>query len=100
MRSQILNKSRADFDILCDCFIEDGVFSQFNMPLITIYQETSDFPGQFVARLFNIEPGKAITTRYIMLADDLDSLRQKVPAHMTRFLPSPSDDPVVLESWI
>jgi hypothetical protein len=102
MRTYIENKERADMDIIVDSFIHDlKLYEGYIMPIITIYKNTTkDYPGKFVARLFDIKPGEVMYTRYIMLSDSLEWIRKQIPPNMTRFQPSENDDPVVLETWI
>jgi len=102
MRTFIENKERADMDIIVDSFIHDlNIYEMTSMPIITIYNNiTKDYPGKFVARLFMIEPGEIKYTRYIMLSDDLSKIWKEIPPNMTRMLPHPKDDPVVLETWL
>lgn len=101
MKRTLDNKERADFDIQIDSFIADiDISSISKMPLITVYQNTTkDYPGKFVARLFDIRPGEVRYTRYIMLAENLQQIHEDIPKHMTRFAPQSTDDPVVLETW-
>lgn len=102
MRTYIENKERADMDIIVDSFIYDlDIYEMTSMPIITIYQNTTkDYPGKYVARLFNIKPGEVLYTRYIMLADTLQKIRKEIPPNMTMMLPYKNDDPVVLETWL
>ena len=102
VRRQIENKERADFDIVLDSFVGDlDLKSISSMPVITIYKNTTkDYPGKFVARLYDIRPGEVYSTRYIMLADDILTIQKEIPFGMTRFAPHPTDDPVVMETWI
>lgn len=102
MRIYIENKERADMDVIVDSFIDDlKIYEMTSMPIITVYKNiTKDYPGKFVARLFNIKPGEVLYTRYIMLADNLEKIRKEIPANMTRMLPHQNDDPVVLETWL
>lgn len=102
MKRTLDNKERADFDIQIDSFIEDINLSSISkMPIITVYENTTrDYPGKFVARLFDIRPGEVRYTRYIMLADQLQQIHEGIPKFMTRIEPQSTDDPVVLESWL
>jgi len=102
MRTYIENKERADMDIIVDSFIHDlDLGSMTLMPIITIYKNTTkDYPGKYVARLFDIRPGEVLYTRYIMLADTVTKIRKEIPRNMTMFMPQENDDPVVLETWI
>jgi hypothetical protein len=97
-----VNKERADMDIIVDSFINDlDLREMTTMPIITIYKNTTrDYPGKYVARLFDIRPGEVQFTRYIMLSDNLNKIRQQIPHNMTMFMPQENDDPVVLETWI
>ena len=102
MRTYIVNHERADMDIIVDSFINDlDLRSMTLMPIITIYKNTTkDYPGKYVARLFDIRPGEVQFTRYIMLSDKLNEIRRGIPHNMTMFMPQENDDPVVLETWI
>ena len=102
MRTYIENKERADMDIIVDSFIYDlDLYEMTNMPIITIYKNTTkDYPGKYVARLFDIKPGEILYTRYIMLSDNLEKIRSEIPPNMIMMLPQKNDDPVVLETWL
>jgi hypothetical protein len=102
MRTYIENKERADMDIIVDSFIYDlDIYGMTSVPIITVYKNTTkDYPGKYVARLFNIKPGEVLYTRYIMLSDSLQKIRSEIPPSMTMMLPHSNDDPVVLETWL
>lgn len=96
------NRERSDYDLQIDSFIEDITLSTITkFPIITVYKNnTMDYIGKYVARLFDIRPGEVRYTRYIMLADELCDIYKGIPVHMNRVVPQPTDDPVVLESWL
>lgn len=102
MKRMLDNKERSDYDIQIDSFVEDIDLNLISkMPIISVYRNTTkDYPGKFVARLYDIRPGEVRYTRYIMLADHIRNIHEGIPSYMTRIEPQPTDDPVVLESWL
>ena len=100
MKKVVENKHRADFDILVDSFkkdIEIKTLSAF--PMITIYFNPDDYPNKYVARVFDIRPGDVQRTRYIMLGDDLEEIRLRIPEGLYRKNRCPEDDAKILEVW-
>ncbi len=83
-----------------DKIIEQFDFSRighFNkMPLICIYDSPEDYPGQFVARLWDLDK----PTRYVAVAASLDDIRRTLPDHMVPFQRDQRDDPCIVEVWI
>ena len=68
---------------------------------ITIYnKDTIDYKGKFIARLFQIEPGKVIPTNVIALSKDLEEIRNTIPSHMHCFPACEIDDKNIIETWI
>ncbi len=63
----------------------------------TIYDHPRDYPDKYVLRADDIPGGRR---DFIELADTLDEIRRKVPAALCRMPPYPSDDPVIVETWI
>lgn len=102
MRKPIQNLVRADFDIQVNDFVYDKAIDEvMGVPLITVYKNTTrDYPGQWVARLFDIRPGEVIATRYVMLGIHSNDLRRRVPSGMHKLNPQRNDDPNILEIWI
>lgn len=83
----------------------DITVEQFNLaqirrtvkaPIICIYESPADYPGQFVARLWDLDK----PTRYIVVADMLEAVRAAIPEDMIRFRRDQNDDPCIVESWI
>lgn len=101
MQRQINNKIRADFDILVDSFIDDvDIHSLSDFPLISIYKSPLDYPNQYVARIFDIQPGRVNITRYIMLCDNLETLRKAIPLEFIKLDRKADDEPDVVEVWL
>ncbi len=72
------------------------------MPMYVIYDRPRDCPNYFVVRphLIQKEGKPPIPSRNGHLFDDLASARQFIPFGMIRINRDPSDDPVIVESWI
>lgn len=66
------------------------------MPLITVYNSPTDYPGKFVARLWDIDK----PTAFVATADTLDELRDSIPDAMHRLDRRQDDDPCIVEVWI
>lgn len=65
-------------------------------PMISIYEHPSDFPDNYVARLFDI----GAPTAYIAVASALEDLRRIMPDNLICLPRFPDDDPVIVECWI
>jgi len=83
-------------DVILDNFNEINIRLATKMPLIAIYDHPSDYPDKFVARIWDVD----IPTRYAVLRDDLESIREVIPPWMVRFVRSDKDDPVIVETWL
>lgn len=67
------------------------------LPLITIYKSPSDFPGKYVARLWDLNR----PTPVAVIADTYDKLTERLPLEvMTKMPRRPEDDPVIMEVWM
>jgi hypothetical protein len=97
---KVHNIARDDDDILIDHF--DEVLNDCYFPIITVYYDTKDYPGKYVARLFSInsETGKPFFYRYIAMADSLDDIRATIPVHMYLSPRQENDDANIIESWL
>ena len=79
---------------------DDATLSGVRVPLITVYRSPLDYPGQYVARLWRILPGKAEPTPTVIIAETLEVLRGKIPVNMTIFGRNENDDPAIVECWM
>ena len=82
-------------DAILNDFINHN-FKLYFMPIITIYKNPSDYPNLYVARLFDLEK----STKIITTADNLITIRQKIPKHLERIRRDNEDDPIIIESYI
>ena len=69
------------------------------LSLWTVYQQPTDHPDKCVARRWTVTPAPA-PTEDVLLADDLDALRQMLPHGLVRMERNPEDDPKIVETWI
>lgn len=65
----------------------------------TVYQHPKDYPAQFVARRFEATNPLTVTTDFLQ-ADDLNGLREQLPAGLYRLPRESGDDPVIVETWL
>lgn len=86
---------------------QDQVIEYFSMPLIRaavgdgaplimVYKDPEDYPGKFVARLYNGRQG----THLIALADTLEEIRGAKPDCMSIIKRLESDPDKVAETWL
>lgn len=85
--------------------MEDKVVKSFDMnslikitrlPLICIYNSPSDYPGKYVARLWDVDK----PTNMVAIAESLEEIRGAKPPEMMIMGRMPNDDPVIVETWI
>lgn len=66
-----------------------------------VYDHPKDHPDHYVARLFMIGIGLEVPSGQIMRSRDLPTLREALADLDLTCLPrNPSDDPVIIESWV
>lgn len=86
---------------------EDQVIEQFDMrliravipagaPLIVVYHNPVDYPGLYVARLFDGKRG----THLIVLAESMEEIQMAKPGIMKVFDRAEADPPQIVETWI
>ncbi len=69
--------------------------------LWTVYDNPSDYPGQFVARRFIITgPAGPFATGEMFTADTLEEIRAMIPQGLFRMEPWQGDDIKIVETWI
>jgi len=66
------------------------------LPLICVYNSPSDYPGKFVARLWDVDK----PTNIVAVAESLEEIREAKPPEMIIMERQPNDDPVIVETWI
>jgi hypothetical protein len=63
-----------------------------------VYNSPSDLPGKIVARPHSMRFNGPLLCH--IQADDLDSLREMLPRGLYRIDRAPTDDAVILETWV
>lgn len=77
-----------DYDIIC---------AKSAFPIITVYHDPADYPGKYVARLYDIQR----PTNMVVVADTYEDVRAAIPAgRMVRLERDAADDPVIVENWV
>lgn len=67
--------------------------------MYVIYDKPTDFPNDFVARLWEVAPDGSRPTRYMTRATSLEEIRETLPAGLVCFGRDRGDDPCVVEVW-
>lgn len=71
--------------------------SDLKMPMIVIYNnDTKDYPGMFVARLFDLNS----PTNCVVIKPTYEEIYDVIPQHMVKMDRSQIDDPVIKEVWV
>ena len=75
-------------------------FSDIKMPMIVICNSPTDYPGKYIARVWDAEIPAA--TSCIQTSDTLEKLRKDIKAagFSLRLMRAAGDDPVIVESWM
>lgn len=83
--------------IIVESFLDFPVRQLCTVPIIVVYKSPSDYPGKYVARLWDVHNRP---TRYAMIKNSLEDVRKGIPETMTRLGPAAKDDPVIIETWL
>lgn len=75
-------------------------YEQYRGAMITVYDNPSDFPGQFVGRLWTWNKGRYTASLLHVRRDTLEELRRTIPPFMTVLGRNSGDDPCIVEVWI
>lgn len=75
-------------------------FSEWKLPLITIYEKPLDFKEHFVARVWDGVGAKATNTMAIW--DSIEEAREdsKAAGFLVCFLRAEGDEPHIVETWM
>jgi hypothetical protein len=67
----------------------------------TVYDRPRDFPENFVARCFDINPDGAAATPHVIVAKSLRHIRRTLlRAGLVMLTRSPEDDRKIVETWL
>lgn len=73
-----------------------NLHSLAGVPIIAVYNSPSDYPGKYVARVWDINK----PTKVIVIRDSLEEIRKTIPSYMKRLGACNMDDPVIVETWL
>ena len=72
-----------------------AILGKCKFPLIVVYHNPSDFPGKYVARLWDADN----PTKYAVIADSLTVIHSTIPENMNCLARTKQDDPCIQETW-
>lgn len=76
----------------------DIQIKEIGNPMIVIYSNPSDYPGYFVARVWNLDK----PTELLMAKKDIHEIREDIKTNMPTMVRLPrakNDDPCIVETW-
>ena len=73
-----------------------------NLQMWTVYDNPRDYPGCYVARLFEVDASGVAQTSSVVISKDLEVLRHflQFEMNLTCLTRSPEDDAKVVETWL
>jgi hypothetical protein len=71
-----------------------------DLPMWTIYSSPRDYPGLFVAREWRINARGQTATGHLIFDETLAGLRDRLPPGLACLARDPTDDPVIVETWV
>lgn len=70
------------------------------LPIWTIYDNPSDYPGKYVLRRSVAARGFVITDPVCYVSDTLDAARKMLPPGLFRLDRQPGDEVQIVETWL
>lgn len=68
-------------------------FSEMKFPIVVLYDHPADFPGDYIARVYDIRNGKVIPTNVAIRHKDLRELKEDVfCSGFQTFIPRSEED--------
>ena len=89
-------KEEGNKDRIVAAFDARKIAVSTSFPVICVYDGPTDYPGRYIARLWDM--GRP--THIIAQADTLEELRLAKPEGMIAMPRSAGDDPIIVETWI
>lgn len=76
--------------------------SERTLTMWTVFDHPTDYPDHFVARLFEVDADGPRATASIIMATEVDALREVLEFEMglVRILRSEGDEPRIMETWL
>ncbi len=70
------------------------------LEMFVVYRSPSDNPGKYVVRRWWVGAGSMKATSEFDTAESLVAVRRLVPTGLTKIARHPTDDAVIVESWV
>ncbi len=88
-------------DVVMDSFKKFN-FSTFVMVMIVIYFSPSDYEDKYIARVWTFDPilRRHVPTKFMMIKDTLDEVRQELPPILTKIDRFDNDDKCIVEVYL
>lgn len=80
-------------------FLNEEIFEEFHLPIISVYKHPKDYPNKYVARIWECVP-EPKPSEYLIVKDTLEEIRGAIPLNMTRLKRNDWDDPIIVENYI
>ena len=93
--------------------IKDEIFDDFHnadlsglrMPTVVVYFNTKDYPGEYVARIWDSCAQHEVKTmpapsNFVMVKDTIDQIRKGIPRNMSKIPRSVDDEVHIVEVYI
>ncbi len=68
--------------------------------MYVIYDHPKDFPDKFIARRWEDNGGEPVPCNVVKVGETIEEVRAALPAGLACFTRYPSDDPVIVETWM
>lgn len=80
--------------------LKDADFRTLKLPMIVVYNNPSDFPGKYAAKIW--EAATATPTNCIIIRSTPEEIREDIKAagFQTLFPRAAGDSPEIIESWM
>lgn len=75
---------------------KEQTFTGFRLPIFTVYERPSDFPNEYIVRLFDLEK----PTVYYVTANTKEEAIAKIPDGLSPIPLNKNDDPVIVAVFI
>jgi len=63
-------------------------------------KNTTDYPGVYVCRRFEVGPGYTRPCEVIATGNSLEEIRDQLPVGLAQLDRCPGDDPNIVETWM
>lgn len=80
--------------------IQSEAIRQGALPMWTVTHGTADLGARYAARPHLVTAAGTLPLRVHLIADDIETLRSRLPPGLSRLPRRIDDDPVIVEIWL